>query len=126
MPLDPFSLWLFSDRAGTSVHLSAQDFSSHQLEPEEGCVCTLLEGGRRASLLSRPFGCCQFSEKQRLVVRQPGSSPWHGLLGQATVGYSTFRNLTLAVHKPLMSEVCGCVWPVCGSAGTECDPARAG
>lgn len=43
MPLDPFSLWLFSDRAGTSVYLSAQDFSSHQLELEESCVCTLLE-----------------------------------------------------------------------------------
>lgn len=31
---------VFSDRAGTSVHLSAQDFSSCQLEPKEGCVCT--------------------------------------------------------------------------------------
>lgn len=91
----------------------------------EGGLYLHLTGGRgRASLLFRPFGCCQLNEKQRLVVQQPGSSPWHGLLGQATVGYPTFRILTLPVHKPLLAEVCvACLWQCWHRVS---DPARAG
>lgn len=110
MPLDPFSLQLFSGRAGTTVHLSARSFSSHQLEPKEGCFCTLLVGEEELHF-SPGLLVAASSMKSRGLGSNSPAPPWHGLLGQATVGYPTSRILTLPVHKPLLAEVCvACLW----------------
>lgn len=77
MPLDPFSLWLFSDRAETSVHLSAQDFSSHQLEPKEGCICTLLVGEEELHFSSGLLVAASSMKSRGLW--SDSSAPLHGM-----------------------------------------------
>lgn len=77
MPLDPFSLWLFSDRAETSVHLSAQDFSSHQLEPKEGCICTLLGGEEELHFSSGLLVAASSMKSRGLWSDSP--APLHGM-----------------------------------------------
>lgn len=109
--MDPFSLWLFSDRAGTSGHLSAQDFSSHQPEPKEGCDCTLLVGKEKLHFSSGLLVAASSMKSRGLWSDSP--APFHGMgcWGQATVGYSTLRILAPPVFKPLLAEVCvACLW----------------
>lgn len=77
MPLDSFSLWHFSDRAGTSVHLSAQDFSSCQLEPKEGCVCTFLVGEEEPHLSSGLLIAASSMKSRGLWSDSP--APLHGM-----------------------------------------------